>query len=116
MPNDPYEHPFFDCYKTTEFIRIHKLKRFLYDTTGGNKNWSYKRFDNFQEKEEISTLDYDNILNKWHKSEGLEFIKIKEFKLDNSKQPHLINNPNTINKNKKENNQRLLYIKINTSQ
>ncbi|KAN0038429.1 hypothetical protein ACTA71_000605 [Dictyostelium dimigraforme] len=52
-----------------------------------------------QEKEDISTLDYELILKKWHKSARLEFIKkIKTFKLDNSKQPHLINAPNTTNK------------------
>ncbi|KAN0043281.1 hypothetical protein ACTA71_010926 [Dictyostelium dimigraforme] len=33
-------------YSVIEFIKIHKLKRFLFDSTGSNKNWSYKRFDN----------------------------------------------------------------------
>ncbi|KAN0029626.1 hypothetical protein ACTA71_007758 [Dictyostelium dimigraforme] len=171
MSKDPYGHLFFNCIKTKEFIKIHKLKRFLFDSTGSNKNWSYKRFDNnnklvnqitpiipenkmkdhqinadyaldqfhkpffewnykainydlnrsfayrnlialilhhiwiwicnqlySQEKEDTSTLDYELILKKWHKSARLEFIKkIKTFKLDNSKQPHLINTPNTIN-------------------
>ncbi|KAN0029455.1 hypothetical protein ACTA71_007582 [Dictyostelium dimigraforme] len=90
MSNDPYGHLFFNCIKTKEFIKIHKLKRFLFDSNGSNKNC--------QEKEDISTLDYEVILKKWHKSARPEFIKkIKTFKLDNSKQPHLINTPNTIN-------------------
>ncbi|KAN0044788.1 hypothetical protein ACTA71_006311 [Dictyostelium dimigraforme] len=135
MSNDPYGHLFFNCIKTKEFIKIHKLKRFLFDSTGNYAlnqfhkpffEWNYKAinydlnrsfaYGNLialilhhiwiwicnqlysQEKEDISTLDYELILKKWHKSARLEFIKkIKTFKLDNSKQPHLINTPNTIN-------------------
>ncbi|KAN0055269.1 hypothetical protein ACTA71_008374 [Dictyostelium dimigraforme] len=131
MSNDPYGHLFFNCIKTKEFIKIHKLKRFLFDSTGSNKNWSYKRFDNNNKlvnqitpiipenkmkDHQVNTdyaldqfhkpffewnykaINYDLNRSFWHKSARLEFIKkIKTFKLDNSKQPHLINTPNTIN-------------------
>ncbi|KAN0029723.1 hypothetical protein ACTA71_007859 [Dictyostelium dimigraforme] len=101
MSNDPYSHLFFNCIKTKEFIKIHKLKRFLFDSTGSNKNWSYKRFDNNNKLvNQITPIIPENKMkdHQWHKSARLEFIKkIKTFKLDNSKQPHLINTPNTIN-------------------
>ncbi|KAM9946129.1 hypothetical protein ACTFIT_004425 [Dictyostelium discoideum] len=43
MSKDPYGHLFFSCKKTKQFIKINKLKNFIYITTGKGKNWHHTR-------------------------------------------------------------------------